>query len=462
MAIESTLLYALFDLFDLFDEMPRSQQSSLSRQLTEVQLQEFLQTRYFYPSTSSSRLYMYADRLQICPIKMFVSFRSTAQYPITDTLLHNLFIPKGIKSIIDMAGNLITNLDQAPIVLNQFVAKNVYISVKDLLDKLLHHYILQARLQFMSLIGAVNVLGNPAQFVSSLSQGLKAFFNEPIIGMKKGGKEFVEGVGKGTKQLVSKTTYGFFNSVGKIVDTLGNGVETLTKSESYKQDRAAGKSGLIHGVKSGVNGIIRDFKDPKRDVLNSVVGIVTKPLGGLLDDTSHLIDKVKDITNTEVFPMMVRLPRCIGFDVCLQPYSLYTAIGMKYMCILIRKEVVNLHDKYVIHCPVNQGALVLFFTTQCLLVIDTKTNRVTWKEPYPSVSIFGIASHCILARKVVAHTVKISDCPITCVFNNHTLFNLVQAFIKLSCKDLGREEFMQFSNQVSICVQRLLSSSISV
>ena len=382
MAIESTLLYALFDLFDLFDEMPRSQQSSLSRQLTEVQLQEFLQTRYFYPSTSSSRLYMYADRLQICPIKMFVSFRSTAQYPITDTLLHNLFIPKGIKSIIDMAGNLITNLDQAPIVLNQFVAKNVYISVKDLLDKLLHHYILQARLQFMSLIGAVNVLGNPAQFVSSLSQGLKAFFNEPINGMKKGGKEFVEGVGKGTKQLVSKTTYGFFNSVGKIVDTLGNGVETLTKSESYKQDRAAGKSGLIHGVKSGVNGIIRDFKDPKRDVLNSVVGIVTKPLGGLLDDTSHLIDKVKDITNTEVFPMMVRLPRCIGFDVCLQPYSLYTAIGMKYMCILIRKEVVNLQDKYVIHCPVNQGALVLFFTTQCLLVIDTKTNRVITLDGY--------------------------------------------------------------------------------
>lgn len=385
---------------------------------------------------------------------MFVSFKSTAQYPITDTLLHNLFIPSGIKSIIDMAGNLITSLDQAPILLSQFLARNVYISVKDLFDKLVHHYVLQAKLQFLTLIGAVNVLGNPAQFVNSLGQGIKAFFNEPISGMKKGGKEFVEGVGKGTKQLVSKTTFGFFNSMGKIVDTLGNGVETLTKSESYKLDRAAGKTGLIHGVKSGVNSIIRDLKDPKRDVLGSVVGIVTKPLGGLLDDTSHLIDKVKDMTNTEVFPMILRLPRYIGFDVCLQPYSLYTAIGMKYMHILIRKEITDISDKYVIHCPVNQSELVLFFTTKVLLIIDTETNRVIWKEPYHSVSIFGIASHCILARKVSSSSVKISDCPITCVFNNNTLFNLVQAFIKVSCKDLGREEFMQFSNQVSICVQR--------
>ena len=451
LAIESTLLYAIFDLFKDLDFL---EQDSLSYHSSQIQLQNILQTHFPPPVLSSSRLFVFSDSLRIHPIRVTVSFKSNAQYPITDTLLRHLIVPSFVKSIIDTAGNIIGNVDHAQIVLSEFNANNVYISIKDLFDKLIHHYVLHAKLQFLSIIGAVNLLGNPVQFVSSLGQGIKAFFNEPIIGMKKGGKEFIEGVGKGTKQLVSKTTYGFLNSVGKIVDTIGNGVETLSSSDSYKADRAAGKSGLIHGVKSGVNGLIKDFLDPKPNVVGSVVGIITKPLGGLLDDTSNLIDKMKDMTNNEVYPVILRLPRCIGYDPCIQPYCLYTAIGMKYMQILIREGIADLTDKYVIHCPVNNGSLVLFFTSSYLLVINCESNRVIWKEPYYAISVYGTASHCIFSRRNIAMNSKNQDCPITCEFNNTTLFNLVQLFLKISCKELDREEFMMFSDQVCICVQR--------
>ena len=76
----------------------------------------------------------------------------------------------------------------------------------------------------------------------NIGQGLRAFIDEPLSGLKQGPGEFIDGVGKGTKQLLSNTTFGLLNSVEKFTDTLVTGVETLTMSEEYKADRAAGSA----------------------------------------------------------------------------------------------------------------------------------------------------------------------------------------------------------------------------
>ena len=158
--------------------------------------------------------------------------------------MHHL-IPKFIKAIVDAAGNVVSNIDNASLNLSSFEANSLYISVDDMLNKLTQHYILQTRVRLYTILGAVNILGNPGELLMNIGQGLRAFIDEPLSGLKQGPGEFIDGVGKGTKQLLSNTTFGLLNSVEKFTDTLVTGVETLTMSEEYKADRAAGKKEYV-------------------------------------------------------------------------------------------------------------------------------------------------------------------------------------------------------------------------
>ena len=226
------------------------------------------------------------EQVYLSSIRTKISFRSSSQYPITGSLLSHPFIPKFFKAVFDAAGNVVSNLENASLNLSAFSVTSLYISVNDLWNKLALHYIRQAEVRFYMILGAVNILGNPAELVMNIGQGLRAFIDEPLNGLKQGPGEFLDGVGKGTKQLLSNTTFGLLNSVERITDTLVTGVETLTMSDQYKADKAAGKTGLLYGVRSGVTGLIHDIREggQKRGVTGvlggvgkGVVGRIAKP-----------------------------------------------------------------------------------------------------------------------------------------------------------------------------------------
>ena len=168
------------------------------------------------------------EQVYLSSIRTKISFRSSSQYPITGSLLSHPFIPKFFKAVFDAAGNVVSNLENASLNLSAFSVTSLYISVNDLWNKLALHYIRQAEVRFYMILGAVNILGNPAELVMNIGQGLRAFIDEPLNGLKQGPGEFLGGVGKGTKQLLSNTTFGLLNSVERITDTLVTGVETYS------------------------------------------------------------------------------------------------------------------------------------------------------------------------------------------------------------------------------------------
>ena len=91
------------------------------------------------PSREVSRLYYFTEELCIHAIRTKVSFRSTAQCPITGNLLMHHLIPKFIKAIVDAAGNVVSNIDNASLNLSSFEANSLYISVDDMVNKLTQH-----------------------------------------------------------------------------------------------------------------------------------------------------------------------------------------------------------------------------------------------------------------------------------------------------------------------------------
>lgn len=420
------------------------------------------------PSLEVSRLYYFTEELCLHAIRTKLSFRSTAQYPITGTLLKHHLIPKFIKAIVDAAGNVVSNIDNASLNLSSFEANSLYISVDDMLNKLTQHYIRQTRVRLYMILGAVNILGNPAELLMNIGQGLRAFIDEPLSGLKQGPGEFIDGVGKGAKQLLSNTTFGLLNSVEKFTDTLVTGVETLTMSDEYKADRAAGKKGLIHGVRSGVTGFFNDIKTGNQNkgvtgalggVGKGVVGIITKPIGGLLDDTSSLVGKMKDIAKIEATPVRYRAPRCLRFDSSLQPYDGYLANGQQFFPELYRRNYVDIEERYVVHASVNAGSMILFFTTQRMLVIDPHAKSVTWSEPYSLIQTMGTQSHFVFMREGAGDNgggkKNSADIPVQCSFNTSTLMYVIQDFLRQIRRGFSLEEISMFRDHVCICAERM-------
>ena len=451
------MLFAVADVFKTASQL--NPHSLYSQQTTQIQLQQSLQLQYTLPSPTASRSYLFTQFIFLYPIRIKLSFKSNAQYPITASIFNHPFIPTVFKAVFDAAGSVITNIDNAVITLSSFEASNLYLNEEDIVDRIVQHYLRQAKVKIYRVLGAANILGNPAELVSNLGQGVKALIDESIQGVKQGPVKFIDGIGKGTKQLLSKTAFGLFNSVEKITDTLGNGVESLTMSDQYKADRAAGKTGILHGVKSGVTGLIQDITQSKgvigkiEGVGKGAVGIITKPVGGILDDTSQLLGKMKDIARVEVVVPRVRVPRCVGFGDVLSPYDQYTAGGEAFMAVLVRSGLARSGERYVIHIPVSDNAQVLYFTTERVAVVSVAEDRVVWSGGYGSVTTAGSENHFLLMHAGDADKKRSTDVPAQCSFGSRTLMNLVQDFLASVRIRRSQRLFATFALRTCTCVK---------
>ena len=456
MAVDSKTLFAVADVFKAASQLDAH--SLYSQQTTQIQLQRSLQLQYTLPSPTTSRSYLFTQSIFLYPIRIKLSFKSNAQLPITASFFNHPLIPTLFKAVFDAAGSVITNIDNAVITLSSFEASNMYLNEEDIVDRIVQHYLRQIKVRIYRILGAVNILGNPAELVSNFGQGVKALINESIQGVKQGPAEFIDGIGKGTKQLLSKTAFGLFNSVEKIADTLGNGVESLTMSDQYKADRAAGKTGLLHGVKSGVTELIQDITQSKgvmgkiEGVGKGAVGILTKPVGGILDDTSMLLGKMKDIARVEAVAPRVRLPRCVGFGDVLSPYDPFTAGGEAFMLALVRSGLAQSGERYVIHVPVSDSALVLYFTTERVAVVSVVEDCVVWSEVYPNVATTGSENHFLLMRGG-ADRKRGTDVPVQCSFGYRTLMDLVQDFLASARSRRSQRLFASFALRTCTCVE---------
>ena len=77
---------------------------------------------------------------------------------------------------------------------------------RDFLPLLYYHFYHQVTRKLVQLLGSMNLLGNPIEFVSNVNRGFQSFIQESSKGAKEGPVQFINGLGKGTKNLMKKTT----------------------------------------------------------------------------------------------------------------------------------------------------------------------------------------------------------------------------------------------------------------
>jgi vacuolar protein sorting-associated protein 13A/C len=87
--------------------------------------------------------------------------------------------------------------------------------------------------QLLSLIGSIELIGNPVGLVKHLAVGIYDLFDKPIEGFIKGPIEGGIGIIKGVASLTKNTVSGVSNSGGKIAGSIAGGLSAISLDKNY-------------------------------------------------------------------------------------------------------------------------------------------------------------------------------------------------------------------------------------
>ena len=344
-----------------------------------IHLTDLMYRPLLIPDATLNSTSIFAEMLQLQPLLITLTNKMDPAHPLTSSILPPIPLLIPLQAVIDTLGTFVGNLDHAQIKLNSYQSENLFMTSKDLTQRLIMHYTKQFLSQLYKIFGSFNFLGNPVGLLENLGSGVKAFFYEPMQGLVRSPLEFVGGLGKGTKALVLNTTYGLVNAVSKITGTLGDGLSSLTMSEDYQSGRAAGKGGILYGLKEGVTGVYKDtVKGAKSDGFfgfvkgagKGVAGLVLKPVAGVVDQATKVMEGVKGATKIEKTVSRSRSPRYIPKDRVLTMFEPYLADGQVFLTECKSNSEIPTDEEYMVHMKVSETVVVV-----------VGSSRMFWIEP---------------------------------------------------------------------------------
>lgn len=242
---------------------------------------------------------LYVEQLELCPIKLRVSFTSSRSASV-------IRLP-GYRSLIRTLISAFGNVDNAELRFNALELRHVFDTMLHFRSLTSEYYRAQLMSQKMSFLSANPLIGNPSALFDSIAIGTRDFFVEPA--RAKGSAEFVAGIGRGSSSLLTNTFGGLVGSLGGIPRAVAQGLETAVGDSNYLAERdlirgrarfaSSPAQGLFtgalsfgHGIASGAAGLVREpvvgalESGPSGFIMGlgkGVIGGVLKPIAGALD-----------------------------------------------------------------------------------------------------------------------------------------------------------------------------------
>ena len=289
------------------------------------------------------------------------------------------------------------DIDRTTLRFDEFSLHTFFGPASDLVRRLTFHYMAQGSRQVLKLLGSINLLGNPVGLVEDVSNGVKALVSSASKDPEMKDAEYSQRLEEGLNMMWRSTAKGVFNTASKITSTIGNGVASLTFNKHYKEQRVMGRNGFLHGITSGVSGVVMDpirgaRRNGVRGALEGVgmglAGVVTKPLSGLMDDTTRVLDSVKVAASGEKKLERLRLPRCVPCDRVLRVFDEHTAFGQSLFATATTRFLVEQEsgEQYVLHCCVDGNSHYLVVTQFHALLLEPNCDLL-WCVPLRGISV---------------------------------------------------------------------------
>lgn len=357
---------------------------------------------------------VYFEILHLQPLALNLSFMATERVDVEDT--------ESSRTLFSFIFNALTmalgNVNEAPVQLNALVIENVRLSMTVLQERIAYHYGQDFLFQVHRILGSADFLGNPVGLFNNVSSGVVDIFYEPYHGLvMHGNRELGYGIARGASNFVKKTVFGVSDSVAKLTGSISKGLAAATMDRDF-QSRwrisrhrnkpkhalygiTVGANSLFTSVASGFEGLaLRPLEGAEEGgtvgfvggIGRGLVGAVTKPAVGVFDMASSVTEGLRN--TTLVFEQndidRVRLPRFIGNDGIILPFSEREALGQMWLKNLDQGRVAS--DHYVAHVDSTgpSGGATIMLTENRILYIRTAQLRVLWEVVWSDLNTISL------------------------------------------------------------------------
>ncbi|KAM8804771.1 intermembrane lipid transfer protein VPS13C [Eudromia elegans] len=370
--IDQGFLGALSELFTpSTDPEAERQRSKLIQRDVDALNTELMESSLTDLSTLS-----FFEHFHISPIKLHLSLSLSSAGEVSDKGEEMIAI-HSLNLLLKSIGATLTDVDDLIFKLAFFEIKYQFYKRDQLMKRVVIHYGEQLLKQMYVLVLGLDVLGNPFGLIRGLSEGVEAFFYEPVQGAVQGPEEFAEGFVIGVKSLLGHTVGGAAGVVSRITGSVGKGLAAITMDKEYQQKRreemgrqpkdfgdslAKGGKGLLRGVVGGVTGIItKPVEGAKKEgaagffkgIGKGLVGVVARPTGGIVDMASSTFQGIQRVAESTEEVSNLRPPRLIHEDGIIRPYNRAEAEGYDlFEKLHIRKLE---QESYRFHCVLPRG-----------------------------------------------------------------------------------------------------------
>lgn len=307
------------------------------------------------------------------------------------------------------------NITDAPVRFTALILENARMSSGVLVGRMFDHYKNQALFQMHKIVGSADFLGNPVGLFNSVSSGVADIFIEPYQGLIMSGDNpemLGIGIAKGATSFVKKSVFGFSDSFSKFTGSVAKGLSQATMDKEFQARRRTtqnprnrpkhalygiteGANSLVSSVYSGVSGLAKQpLQGAEREgaagffkgVGKGLVGLATKPAIGIFDLASNVSEGIKNTTT--VFDDdgldRARLPRFIGADGIVRPYSDREALGAFWLRELDKGKYSN--ERYIAHLELPREDVVVMLSYARIMLIKSKNLSTAWDVPLKEIT----------------------------------------------------------------------------
>ncbi|KAA0723284.1 Vacuolar protein sorting-associated protein 13C [Triplophysa tibetana] len=325
-----------------------SQDNKEKNKLIEKDL-DALQAQLMESSMTDTSGLNFFEHFHISPIKLHLSLSLGSSGDESEQ--GDMVAIQSVNLLLKSIGATLTDVDDLIFKLAYFEVKYQFYRREKLMWAVIRHYTEQFLTQMYVLVLGLDVLGNPFGLIRGLSEGVEAFFYEPIQGAVQGPEEFAEGFVIGVRSLLGHTVGGAAGMVSRITGSVGKGLAAITMDKEYQQKRreemnrptkdfgeslAKGGMGFFKGVVGGVTGIVtKPVEGAKKEgaagffkgIGKGLVGVVARPTGGIIDMASSTFQGIQRVAESTEEVTKLRPVRLIQEDGIIRPYNHHESEG---------------------------------------------------------------------------------------------------------------------------------------
>ncbi|OQV25257.1 Vacuolar protein sorting-associated protein 13B [Hypsibius exemplaris] len=175
---------------------------------------------------------------------------------------------------------MFVGLNQTPLSFSPIDCNDVNSTTTEVWNFVMQHYIRGTLLRAGWVIGSMDLLGNPASLLRSLSAGCGDLFVQPFNSLHAGPVSFLQGLAKGASSCVSGISAGTLTSVTNLAESVSRNLDWVSLDDEHVMRKMEVKyrqhpDGLGSGLKQGLTGF-------GMSLLGAVAGLIDQPMQAVL------------------------------------------------------------------------------------------------------------------------------------------------------------------------------------